>query len=103
MTALTIKESFGDKELEYIIAKNGDHSGVISVIMDGNTLVDKLEFTTTRELTNALVRAEITALTRVNTDAIVKSSMTTPATQSFIKNSIDYLRSLGREMGGPRA
>jgi hypothetical protein len=100
MTGLTIKEDVGGSEIEYKIEKNGDHSGVISVSMAGNILVDKLGFSTTRELTNALVRAEITALTRINTDSIVRSSMASPASQDFIKNSIKYLRELGNQIGG---
>lgn len=92
MSGLTLKENFGDMEVEYFITKNGAHSGSINAFIDGNPVIEDLNFTTANELSSALHRAQIAVLSRTNQQAITRSAMETDGSQHFIKYAVDHLR-----------
>jgi hypothetical protein len=92
MSKLTIKESIGDINVEYTIVKNGAHSGSINAYIDGNPVIEDLNFTTAAELSSALHRAQVAVLSRTNTEALSRSAMETEGSQHFIKYAVDHLR-----------
>ena len=91
MTGFTIEEKHGDLNLTYNIHKNGSHSGAITVLLNGDTVLEECNFTTVRELTAALNRAEIAGLIRANKEAEAQS-MGDDASQHFIKYALENLR-----------
>lgn len=94
MTGFTIKESFGELEIEYAITKNGMHSGSISGFINGDPVIEDLNFTTANELSSALQRAQLAILSRANQEAVIKSSLASDASQHFVKYAVDHLRRL---------
>ena len=91
MTGFTIEETHGDIKLSYHIHKNGTHSGAITVTVNGVDVLEQCNFTTVRELTAALNRAEIAGLIRANKEAEAQS-MGDDGSQHFIKYALDNLR-----------
>jgi len=100
MTGFTMKETFGDKAIEYYVSKNGAHSGVITVTIDNEMVIDGLNFTTASELTNALYKAQIAVMSRASTSAVMQSTADSPAAESFVKNSVQYLRNISAPILG---
>jgi hypothetical protein len=92
MTGITIKESFGNLDIDYNITKNGAHSGAISASINGDPVIEDLNFTTVAELSSALTRAQIAVLSRSNSEAITRSALESDGSQHFIKYAVDHLR-----------
>jgi|TARA_R100000455_G_C6270605_1_gene126503 hypothetical protein len=91
MTGFTIQEKHGDTELTYRVHKNGNHSGNVTVQVNGVSVLEDSNFTTVRELMSALSRAEIAGLIRANKDAEALS-MGDEGSQHFIKYAMENLK-----------
>ena len=92
MTGFTIKEQFGDMEIEYQINKNGTHSGSINGFLNGDPVIEDLNFTTAMELSSALQRAQLAVLSRTSREAVTRRAMETEGSQNFVKYAVDHLR-----------
>jgi hypothetical protein len=92
MTGFTIKESFGDLDIEYQITKNGAHSGAINGFINGSPIIEDLNFTTAHELCSALHRAQLAVLSRANQEAITKSALGSEGSQHFIQYAVEHLK-----------
>lgn len=99
MIGFNIKENVSGVEVDYRISKNGSHSGSISVTVDGNPVIEDLNFTTAFELAYALQRAQIAALSRTCESATIKSAMEGGMAQEFVKGVNEYLRKLNIAWG----
>lgn len=100
MTGFRMVESVGDHEVKYNVEKNGTHSGVISASLDGQPIIDDLNFTTAAELAGALNRAQLAILSRISVPATMRSIADSSEAEDFMKNSVEYLRSLGNRFRG---
>lgn len=94
MTGFVMKEKFGDLDISYEIKKNGQHSGAISGYINGDPIIEDLNFTTAFELCTALQKAQMAILTRANTAAVIHSSLDDVRSQHFIKYAVEHLRKL---------
>jgi len=100
MSGFKMEEKFGDKTITYLVAKNGTHSGAISVQIDDDVVIDGLNFTTAAELTHALYKAQIAVMSRASTSAVMQSTADSPDAESFMKNSVQYLRNISAPILG---
>lgn len=97
MTGFTLHEDFGGNAVQYDIHKNGKHSGAVTAYMNGEPVIEELNFTTAQELSSALSRAQVAILSRSNPDATI-SSMESDAGQEFVKYAVDNLRRMATGM-----
>jgi hypothetical protein len=100
MVKMTFKESFGDINAEYEISQNGSHGGRVSARIDEDRVIDNLDFSDITELMSALYNARLSVLIRASKDGMFLSTTASPATQSFIKGSVDHLYKMASRLGG---
>lgn len=97
MTGFTIEEQFGHNAVRYDIHKNGKHSGAVTAYLNGEPVIEEVNFTTAQELSSALSRAQVAILSRSNADANI-TSMESDAGQDFVKYAVDDLRRMSSGM-----
>jgi len=97
MTGFTIEENFGANTVRYDIHKNGKHSGAVTAYINGDPVIEELNFTTAQELSSAISRAQVAVLARSNVDASITAMETEPS-QDFVKYAVDNLRRLATGM-----
>ncbi len=100
MIGFKLKEVVSGVDVEYSIEKNGTHSGQINVTVNGDPVIENLNFTTAFELAYALQRAQIAALSKTCEAATVKSALEGGMAQEFVKNMSDHLRKMAVAWGG---
>lgn len=93
MTGFSIRENHGDSVVEYRIRKTGSFSASITATIDGDPIIEDVNFTTAAELSSALHRAQVAVLIRMGS-SMAHRSMEDNGAQRFIKYAVEHLKKM---------